>query len=136
MNVPMNVPMKQMDERATLSDGVRLTALMDSCHSGTGLDLPFSWEPAGRGWGGGWREETNPYHSLGDVQMISGCEDDDVSCDAAGGGGRTSQLTQQLKRKRKRKRKNADALPRHRFEKGGNHDQCLIVCTTCVPGTL
>ena len=78
--------------RLTLSEGVRLTALMDSCHSGTGLDLPFSWEPAaGRGgWVGGWREETNPYHSLGDVQMISGCEDDDVSCDAAGGRGRTS----------------------------------------------
>ena len=61
-----------------LPDGVRLTALMDSCHSGTGLDLPYSWEPRF----GGWREETNPYHSLGDVQMISGCEDDDVSCDA------------------------------------------------------
>jgi hypothetical protein len=45
-------------------------ALLDSCHSGTGLDLPFTWQPRQ----GGWREETNPYHSLGDVQMISGCE--------------------------------------------------------------
>mmetsp|Transcript_17145 Transcript_17145/g.42337 ORF Transcript_17145/g.42337 Transcript_17145/m.42337 type:complete len:263 (-) Transcript_17145:543-1331(-) len=68
----------------TLPDGVRLTALMDSCHSGTGLDLPFSWNPDR---GGGWREETNPYHSLGDVQMISGCEDHDVSADASGGIG-------------------------------------------------
>lgn len=73
----------------TLPDGVRLTAVMDSCHSGTGLDLPFSWQPRGGGAGaGGWREETNPYHSLGDVQMISGCEDGDVSCDAAGWGRR------------------------------------------------
>lgn len=71
----------------TLPDGVRLTALMDSCHSGTGLDLPFSWQPRAGG-ASGWREETNPYHSLGDVQMISGCEDDDVSCDAAGWGHR------------------------------------------------
>ena len=68
----------------TLPDGVRLTALMDSCHSGTGLDLPFTWQGGGVG-GGCWREETNPYHSLGDVQMISGCEDDDVSCDMGAG---------------------------------------------------
>ncbi len=65
----------------TLPDGVRLTALMDSCHSGTGLDLPYTWTRDGYGRGF-WREETNPYHSLGDVQMISGCEDGDVSCDA------------------------------------------------------
>ena len=82
----------------TLPDGVRLTALMDSCHSGTGLDLPYSWEPRF----GGWREETNPYHSLGDVQMISGCEDDDVSCDARhygrAGGAMTTAFCDVLRR--------------------------------------
>ena len=68
-----------------LPEGVRLTALMDSCHSGSGLDLPFVWQPSGRGFhqrgGGSWREETNPYHSAGDVQLFSGCADDQTSAD-------------------------------------------------------
>ena len=47
--------------------------------SGSGLDLPFEWEPQRRQW----KEETNPFHTLGDVQMFSGCSDDGVSSDAA-----------------------------------------------------
>jgi len=60
-----------------LPAGAKLTAVMDCCHSGTGLDLPFTWTDRG------WREEVNPFYSLGDVQMFSGCEDDDTSSDAS-----------------------------------------------------
>jgi len=59
-----------------LPDGARLIALMDACHSGTGLDLPFVIR------GSQCRETTNPLHTLGDVMLISGCEDDDTSADA------------------------------------------------------
>ncbi|PHJ20101.1 ice family protease p20 domain-containing protein [Cystoisospora suis] len=63
-----------------LQNGCRLTAVMDCCHSGTGLDLPFTWNtPKWR-----WDEEVNPFYVLGDVQMFSGCEDDQTSADLAG----------------------------------------------------
>jgi len=59
---------------AQLPSGVKLTTVLDCCHSGTGLDLPFTWA-------NGWVEEDNPAHSAGDVLLLSGCEDDQTSAD-------------------------------------------------------
>mmetsp|Transcript_134244 Transcript_134244/g.326237 ORF Transcript_134244/g.326237 Transcript_134244/m.326237 type:complete len:537 (-) Transcript_134244:215-1825(-) len=67
---------------ATLPPGAKLTAVMDCCHSGTGLDLPFTLQ------GGRWMEEDNPSHSAGDVILISGCQDEQTSSDGGGGYGR------------------------------------------------
>uniref|UniRef100_A0A7S4QP01 C2H2-type domain-containing protein n=1 Tax=Alexandrium monilatum TaxID=311494 RepID=A0A7S4QP01_9DINO len=67
---------------ATLPPGVKLTAVMDCCHSGTGLDLPFTLA------GGQWMEDDNPCHSAGDVILISGCQDEQTSSDGGGGYGR------------------------------------------------
>lgn len=64
---------------ATLPSGAKLTAVMDCCHSGTGLDLPFTYDTYGRNW----IEDDNPCHSEGDVQLFSGCEDDQTSADAS-----------------------------------------------------
>ncbi|KAL3806078.1 hypothetical protein ACHAXA_008526 [Cyclostephanos tholiformis] len=67
-----------------LPEGSRLTALMDMCHSGTGLDLPFDYDLRTRRW----REDINPAHSAGDVVLFSGCEDSQTSADVGGGYGK------------------------------------------------
>jgi len=79
-----------------LPDGVRLTCVLDMCHSGSALDLPFTWK------NGKWKEDLNPFFSRGDVQMFSGCTDDSTSCDVRGlysapGGALTSAFVSALK---------------------------------------
>jgi len=75
-----------------LPPGVRLTAVMDSCHSGTGLDLPFTFKERQ-----GWREETNPFHSPSDVQLFSGCVDSGTSSDCRAGGAMTNAFCEVLR---------------------------------------
>jgi len=38
-------------------------------------------------------EETNPYHSLGDVTLFSGCMDEGTSCDVQASGGAGGAMT-------------------------------------------
>eukprot|EP00591_Stephanopyxis_turris_P004027 CAMPEP_0195508788 /NCGR_PEP_ID=MMETSP0794_2-20130614/1898_1 /TAXON_ID=515487 /ORGANISM="Stephanopyxis turris, Strain CCMP 815" /LENGTH=682 /DNA_ID=CAMNT_0040635841 /DNA_START=21 /DNA_END=2069 /DNA_ORIENTATION=+ len=68
-----------------LPSGVRMTAIMDCCHSGTGLDLPFEFKLDRYGskasGQGRWVTETNPAHSQADVLLFSGCEDSQTSAD-------------------------------------------------------
>ncbi|KAF4699239.1 Ca(2+)-dependent cysteine protease [Perkinsus olseni] len=65
---------------APLPSGVRLTSVMDCCHSGTGMDLPWTWVEHR-----GWNEDVNPWHSRGDVQLFSGCDDSQTSADSSAG---------------------------------------------------
>eukprot|EP00448_Togula_jolla_P005760 CAMPEP_0170603950 /NCGR_PEP_ID=MMETSP0224-20130122/19173_1 /TAXON_ID=285029 /ORGANISM="Togula jolla, Strain CCCM 725" /LENGTH=469 /DNA_ID=CAMNT_0010928841 /DNA_START=50 /DNA_END=1459 /DNA_ORIENTATION=+ len=73
-----------------LPSGVKLTAVMDCCHSGTGLDLPFELRS------GTWKEEDNPCHSAGDVLLISGCQDEQTSSDGGGYGRPQGAMTSAL----------------------------------------
>lgn len=63
---------------APLPSGVKLTVILDCCHSGSALDLPFTWNEAQKQWD----VEKDPWHTAGDVQMFSGCEDEQCSMDA------------------------------------------------------
>eukprot|EP00922_Rhytidocystis_sp_ex-Travisia-forbesii_P065352 GHVS01097117.1.p1 GENE.GHVS01097117.1~~GHVS01097117.1.p1 ORF type:complete len:621 (-),score=83.03 GHVS01097117.1:1837-3699(-) len=60
-----------------LPAGVRLTSVMDCCHSGTGMDLSYCWNAKK----GSWEEEDNPLHVVADIQLFSGCRDDQTSAD-------------------------------------------------------
>jgi len=60
-----------------LPEYAKLTAIMDCCHSGTGMDLPYGHTSRG------WRMETNPWFHVSDVQLFSGCEDHGTSADVS-----------------------------------------------------
>lgn len=84
-----------------LPEGCRFTAVMDCCHSGTGLDLPFM-HTGGRGGGRDWKQEPNPFFTACDAQLFSGCDDDQTSADVQGkyqqpGGAMTTALCEELR---------------------------------------
>ena len=58
--------------RNTLKPGAKLVALFDSCFSGTVLDLRYTY---------GYPDNTNESETVGDVYMISGCTDQQLSAD-------------------------------------------------------
>ena len=58
--------------RNTLKPGAKLVALFDSCFSGTMLDLRYTY---------GYPDNTNESETVGDVYMISGCTDQQLSAD-------------------------------------------------------
>jgi len=62
----------------SLPSGCKLTVILDCCHSGSALDLPFLWNEHQQNW----NIERYPWHTAGDVQMFSGCEDSQCSMDA------------------------------------------------------
>jgi len=68
--------------------GARLTSFMDCCHSGTGLDLPFTYESNGA------MVKSKSGVSVGNhVVLISGCLDDQTSADAKLGGMSSGAMT-------------------------------------------
>lgn len=77
-----------------LQSGVKLTLILDCCHSGTAVDLPFIWS------GSSWDTESGVGMSAGDVQMYSGCEDAQCSMDVTrhgrAGGAMTTAMHQVL----------------------------------------
>merc|ERR1719507_326680 len=79
-----------------LPEYVKLTVILDCCHSGSGMDLPFAHT------GRGWKPEVNPWFHPSDVQLFSGCEDEGTSADVssrygASGGAMTTAFCEVLR---------------------------------------
>lgn len=66
-----------------LPAGVRLTCIMDCCHSGTGMDLPCTYSQSRSQW----LKDRYPNICAADVRMLSGCEDAQTSADLGTKGG-------------------------------------------------
>ncbi|KIY50851.1 hypothetical protein FISHEDRAFT_38321 [Fistulina hepatica ATCC 64428] len=70
-----------------LPAGCRLTALFDSCHSGTVLDLPYIYSAHGRLRGSHVSDRARlRLATPADVISWSGCKDDETSADTFSGG--------------------------------------------------
>ncbi|KAG8220619.1 hypothetical protein J3R82DRAFT_2872 [Butyriboletus roseoflavus] len=76
-----------IDDVKPLPPGCRLTAVFDSCHSGTTLDLPFMYHHDGRLKENHIAERTRSQRmSSADVISFAACRDDQTSADTVQGG--------------------------------------------------
>lgn len=64
-----------------LPPGARLTAVIDCCHSGTILDLPYEYAGFGQGQFRMLHQPPHPPHHAPDVVLFSGCADNQTSAD-------------------------------------------------------
>jgi uncharacterized caspase-like protein len=72
----------------SLPKGVRLTVILDCCHSGTGMDLPYKFKLEPDGKTASLKKKSSfrmPKLSAADVVMISGCMDTQTSADIGAG---------------------------------------------------
>ncbi|KAJ7302298.1 caspase domain-containing protein [Mycena albidolilacea] len=70
-----------------LPSGCRLTAVFDSCHSGTVLDLPYTYDHQGRLKGQRVSQRALARKAtVADVISLSGCKDDQTSADTFADG--------------------------------------------------
>ncbi|SOV24584.1 metacaspase 1 [Plasmodium sp. DRC-Itaito] len=58
-----------------LNEGVKLIAVVDSCNSGSSIDLAYKYKLKSKKW----KEDKNPFHVICDVTQFSGCKDKEAS---------------------------------------------------------
>jgi len=80
---------------SNLNEGVVMTTILDCCHSGTALDLPYMQQAAATDAQHSYAELSMPNNSpiKGTVTLVSGCRDDQTSADTVMNGNPCGALT-------------------------------------------
>jgi len=79
-----------------LPPGVNLFCLMDCCHSGSGIDLPYVYKETGNTQKANFSQKSSKHLTEGNVILISGCQDDQTSADASFDGIKSGAMTNAL----------------------------------------